>query len=242
MIIKADKSQDLQGTLTSFQSESYRPKTQERLMFQFKGCTIKKAEHQRIDAFELWSWRRFLRVPLTARRSNQWILKELNPEYSLEGLILRLKLQYFGHLMRKADIRKDPDAGKDWRQEEKGMTEDEMVGWHHQLNGHELEQALGVGKGQGSLACYCPWGRKELDMTEWLNNNSSKVVWQEEFSLTENKFNLSVLFSPSTDWVRPTSLFTLGRVIWFIHSTDSSVNLIQKTPTETSRINVWVFI
>ena len=88
-----------------------------------------------------------------------------------------------------------------------------MVGWHHQLNGHELEQALGVGKGQGSLACYSPWGRKELDMTEWLNNNSSKVVWQEEFSLTENKFNLSVLFSPSTDWVRPTSLFTLGRVI-----------------------------
>ena len=204
--------------------------------------SVKKAEHQRIDAFELWSWRRFLRVPLTARRSNQWILKELNPEYSLEGLILRLKLQYFGHLMRKADIRKDPDAGKDWRQEEKGMTEDEMVGWHHQLNGHELEQALGVGKGQGSLACYSPWGRKELDMTEWLNNNSSKVVWQEEFSLTENKFNLSVLFSPSTDWVRPTSLFTLGRVIWFIHSTDSSVNLTQKTPTETSRINVWVFI
>ena len=156
--------------------------------------------------------------------------------------MLKLKLQYFGHLMQRADIRKDPDAGKDWRQEEKGMTEDEMVGWHHQLNGHELEQALGVGKGQGSLACYSPWGRKELDMTEWLNNNSSKVVWQEEFSLTENKFNLSVLFSPSTDWVRPTSLFTLGRVIWFIHSTDSSVNLIQKTPTETSRINVWVFI
>ena len=120
--------------------------------------------------------------------------------------MLKLTLQYFGHLMRWSDIRKDPDAGKDWRQEEKGMTEDEMVGWHHQLNGHELEQALGVGKGQGSLACYSPWGRKELDMTEWLNNNSSKVVWQEEFSLTENKFNLSVLFSPSTDWVRPTHI------------------------------------
>ena len=69
---------------------------------------------------------------------------------------------------------KDPDAGKDWRQEEKGMTEDEMVGWHHRLNGHEFEQALGVGGGQGSLACCSPWGRKESDMTEQLN-------WTEEF-------------------------------------------------------------
>ena len=64
---------------------------------------------------------------------------------------------------------KDPDAGKDWRQQEKGMTEDEMVGWHHQLDGHEFNQAPGVGEGQGSLACYSPWGCKELDTTEWLN-------------------------------------------------------------------------
>ena len=81
------------------------------------GCeswTIKKAEHQRTDAFELWCWRRLLRVPWTARRSNQSILKEINPEYSLEGLMLRLKLQYFGHLMRRSNsFRKDPDAGKD---------------------------------------------------------------------------------------------------------------------------------
>jgi len=77
----------------------------------------------------MWCQRRFLRVPWTARRSN---LKEINPEYSLEGLML--KLQYFGHLMQSQLIRKDPDAGKDWRQEEKGMTEDKMVGWHHQLN------------------------------------------------------------------------------------------------------------
>ena len=92
------------------------------------GCeswTIKKAEHRRIDAFELWCWRRLLRVPWTARRSNQSILKEISPGYSLEGLTLKLKLQYFGHLMRRADW-KDPDAGKDWRQEEKGLTED---GW-----------------------------------------------------------------------------------------------------------------
>ena len=106
------------------------------------GCeswTIKKAEYQRIDAFELWCLRRLLRVPWTARTSNQSILKEISPEYSLEGLMMKLKLQYFGHLMRRADSLEDPDAGKDWRQEEKGTTEDEMVVWHHQLNGHEFE-------------------------------------------------------------------------------------------------------
>ena len=73
------------------------------VMYGCESWTIKKAEHQRIDAFELWSWRRLLRVPWTARRSNQSILKEINLEYSLEGLILKLKLQYFGHLMQKAD-------------------------------------------------------------------------------------------------------------------------------------------
>ena len=71
-------------------------------------------------------------------------------------------------------IGKDPDAGKDWRQEEKGMTEDEMVGWHHQLNRHESEQALGVGEGQGSLVCCSPWGRKGPDTTERLNNNKHR--------------------------------------------------------------------
>ena len=93
-----------------------------------------------------------------------------NPEYSLEGLMLKLRLQYFDHLMRKNWlIGKDPDSGKDWRQEEKGMTEDEMVGWHHWLDGHEFEQALGVGDGQGRLACCGPWSWKELYMTEQLN-------------------------------------------------------------------------
>ena len=139
-------------------------------MYRCESWTIKKAECRRIDAFELWCWRRLLRVPWTARRSNQSILKEISPEYSLEGLMLKLKLQYFGYLMRRTDfIWKDPDAGKDWRQEEKGATEDEMVGWHHQLDGHEFEQALGFGDGQGSLACCSPWGHKESDMTEWLN-------------------------------------------------------------------------
>ena len=83
--------------------------------------------------------------------------------------MLKLKLQYFGHLMRRVDSSEKTDAGRDWGQEEKGTTEDEMVGWHHRLDGHEFEQAPGVGDGQGSLACWSPWGRKELDMTEQLN-------------------------------------------------------------------------
>ena len=136
------------------------------------GCeswTIKKTERQRIDAFELWCWRRLLRVPWTARRSNQSILKEISPGSSLEGLMFKLKLQYFGHLMWRADIWKDPDAGKDWGQEEKGTTEDEMVGWHRRLDGHGFGWTLGVGFGQGGLACCSSWGRKESDTTERLN-------------------------------------------------------------------------
>ena len=128
-----------------------------------KNQTIKKAERQRIDTFELWYWKRLLRVPWTARRSNQSILKEINPEYSLEGLKpkLRLKLQYFGHLMWRIDCWKRPWYWKDWGQEEKGMTEDEMVGWHHWLSRHELELTLRDSEGQGSLACCRPQGHKE---------------------------------------------------------------------------------
>ena len=109
--------------------------------------TINKAECWRILAFELWCWRRLLRDPWT-ERSNQWILKEMNPEYSLEGVMLKLKLQYSGHLMFHIWlIRKDADVGKDWRQEEKGTTEDRMVGWYHWPNRHEFEQAPGDGEG-----------------------------------------------------------------------------------------------
>ena len=100
---------------------------------------MKKAECQKIDAFELWCWRRLLRVPSTARRSNQSILKEISPGCSLEGLMLKLKLQYFGHLMRRVDSsERNPDAGRGWGQEEKGMTEDEMAEWHHRLDGYEF--------------------------------------------------------------------------------------------------------
>ena len=130
----------------------------------YESWTIRKAEHWKIDAFKLWCGRRILTVPWTARRCNQSILKEISPGCSLEGLMLKLKLQYFGHLMRK-----DPDAGKDWGQEEKGTTEDEMAGWHHWLDGLESEWTPGVGDGQGGLAFCSPWGHKELDTTEWLN-------------------------------------------------------------------------
>ena len=110
------------------------------VMYGCESWTVKKAECGRIDAFELRCWRRLLRVPWTARRSNQSILKELSPGYSLERLKLKLKLQYFGHLMVKSWlIGKDPDAGRDWWQEEKWMTEDEMAGWHHRLDGYEFE-------------------------------------------------------------------------------------------------------
>ena len=137
------------------------------VMYGYESWTIKKAEHQRIDAFELWCWKRLLRVPWTAIGSNQSILKEISPEYSLEGLMLKLKLQYLGKPVSKSRlIGKDSDAGRDWGQEEKGMTEHEMAGWHHRLNGHEFEQAPGVGDGQGSLACCSPWGHKESDTTE----------------------------------------------------------------------------
>ena len=132
---------------------------------------VKKAERWRIDAFKLWCWRRLLRVPWTARRSHQSILKEISPGCSLEGLMLKLKLQYFGHSIDAKSwlIWKDPDAGKDWGQEEKGTTEDEMVGWHHWLNGYEFGWTPGIGNGRGGLACCSSWGRKESDTTERLN-------------------------------------------------------------------------
>ena len=105
-----------------------------------------------------------------SRGSNQSILNDISPGISLEGMMLRLKLQYFGHLMRKSWlIGKDSDAGRDWGQEEKGTTEDEMAGWRHWLDGRESEWTPGVGDGQGGLACCDSWGRRESDMTERLN-------------------------------------------------------------------------
>ena len=127
-------------------------------------------------SFGLWCWRRRLRVPWTARRSNQSILKEISPGCSLEGLMLKMKLQYFGHLMWRTDsLEKNPVLGKIEGGRRRGWQND-MVWWHHWLNGY---QALGVGDGQGSLVCFSPWGLKESDMTEWLNWLKSKKtkIW-----------------------------------------------------------------
>ena len=135
------------------------------VMYGCESWTIKKGECWRIVAFELWCWRRILRVPWTARRSNLPILKEILGVHwkdwwrSWNSNILATWCEELTHL-------KDPDAGKDWRQEEKRMTEDEMGGWHHRLNGHEFESTLEVGDGQGGLACCDSWGCKELDATE----------------------------------------------------------------------------
>ena len=136
------------------------------VMYGCESWTIKKAECQRTDAFELWCWRRLLKVPWTAGRSNQSIPKEVSPEYSLERLMLKMK--YFGHLMwRTKLIGKDPDAGKDRSQEEKGTTENEMVGWHYRLDELGFEQTLGVSDGQGNLACCSPWGCKSQTLNCW---------------------------------------------------------------------------
>ena len=126
------------------------------------GCdcwTIKKAECQRIHAFELWCWRRLLRIPWSARRSNQWVVKEINPEYSSIFIDAEAETpKLWPPDVKNQFIGKDPDAGKDSGWEEKGMTEDEMVGWHHQLDGHVFEQTPGVGDEQGGLVSLSPWG------------------------------------------------------------------------------------
>ena len=154
------------------------------------GCeswTVKKAECWRIDAFELWCWKRLLRVSWTARRSNQSILKEINPGISLEGMMLKLKLQYFGHLMRRVDsLEKTLMLGGIGGRRRRGQ-QDEMAGWHHQLDGRESEWTPGDGDGQGGLACCDSWGRKESDTTERLN-------WTDERFLQVNllSFRISV--------------------------------------------------
>ena len=139
------------------------------VMYECEIWTIKKSEHWRVDAFELWCWRRLLRVPWTARRSNQSILKEISSGCSLEELILKLKLQYFGHLMWRADsLEKTLMLGKIEGQEEKGTTEDEMVGWHHWLNGHEFGWTPGTGDGQEGPAGLDSWCHKVSDTTDQL--------------------------------------------------------------------------
>ena len=137
------------------------------VMYGCESWTIKKAEHWGVDTFELWCWRRLLRVPWTARKSNQSIWKEINPEYSLEGLMLKLKPQYFGHLMWRTDsFEKTLMLGKI-----EGRGEGDDKGWNgwmvSLIQWHELGQTLGYGEGLGGLACCSPWGsqRFRYDLT-----------------------------------------------------------------------------
>ena len=153
------------------------------VMYGCESWIIKKAEHWRIDAFELWCWGRLLRVPWTARISSQSILKEISPEYSLEGLMLKVKLQYFGHLMGRADsFQKTLMLGKIEGRRKRGW---QRMRW---LDGISNSMDMGLGElwelvmDRGGLACCSSWGRKELDMTEWLN-------W------TENIYTFSTVFS-----------------------------------------------
>ena len=139
------------------------------VMYGCESWTIKKPEHQRIDAFELWCWRTLDSLldckeiqPVNPKGNQSWIFIG-RTDTEAEAPIL------WPHDVKNWLIGKDPDAGKDWRQKETGMTEDEMIGWYHWLDGHEVEQALGLGDGQGSLACCRPLGHKELDRTERLN-------------------------------------------------------------------------
>ena len=145
------------------------------VMCECESWTIKKAECRRIDAFELWCWRRLLRVPWTARRSNQSILKEISPEYSLEAEAPIL----WPSDAKSRLIGKDLGAGKDWGQE-KWVTEDEMVGWHHWLNGHEFGATA---RNSESLACCHSWSHEELDKT-WQLNNSLCTVWNSKILAT----------------------------------------------------------
>ena len=161
------------------------------VMYGCESWTIKKAECRRIDTFELWCWRRLLRVPWTARRSNQSILKEISSECSLEGLMLKLKHQYFGHLMRRTfSCEKTLMLGKTEGRRRRGR-EDEMVGCHHQHNGHGFGWAPGVGDGQWGLACCSSWGRQESDTTERLNwaeihgRSHKNICWMNEWRMNE---------------------------------------------------------
>ena len=157
------------------------------IMYGCESWTVKKAECWSTDTFELWCWRRLLRFPWTARRSNQFILKDISP-----GCFWRTETQILWPPHAKSWlIGKDSDAGRDSGQEEKGTTEDEMAGWHHQLDGHEFGWTLGVGDGYWGLACCSSWGRKELYTTEWLN--WTELKWCKNISIIHIFQNVAML-------------------------------------------------
>ena len=140
------------------------------VMYGCENWTVKKAERQRIDVFELWCWRKLLKSPLDCKE-----IQPVHPKRDQSWVFIgRTDAEAETPILWPPDAKswliwKDPNAGKDWGQEEKGTMEDEIVGWHHQLSGHGFGWTLGVGDRQGGLACCGSWGHKELDTTEWLN-------------------------------------------------------------------------
>ena len=186
-------------------AEAETPMVESVITLQVRDITdLEWGEGQRIDAFELWCWRRLFQVFWIARISNKLILKENQPWISTG----RTDAEAEALILWPPDannwlIGKDPYAGKDWRWESKGTTEDEIVGWYHWLNGHEFEQTLGVGDGQGSLVCCSPWGRKESDTSEWLN-------WTYIFQCYSRKSS-------------PTSFPTVSESLFFMYALGSSV-------------------
>ena len=167
-------------------------------MYRCESWTVKKAEHRRNDAFELWHWKRLLRVPWTARRSNQSFLKEINPEYSLEGLMLKLSSNILATWCEELTHWKTLWCWERLKAEGEEGNEDEMVGRHHRFNGHEFEQTPGDSGGQGGLACCNPWGHEESNTTWWLKNNfqvyflneliSSEYSWQQFLGTLSSKW------------------------------------------------------
>ena len=164
------------------------------VMYGCESWTIKKAECQRIDALELWYWRRLLRGPWTARRSNQSILKEISPEYSLEGLRLKLKLQYFGHLMGRTDSLEKTLMMEKIEGGRRRGRQRMIVGWHHQLDGHEFEQALDVGDGRGGLPSMGLQrvGQDWATELNWSNEQFHQAPWSTECFTPHPEFPLRV--------------------------------------------------
>ena len=178
------------------------------VMYGCESWTVKKAERWRIDAFELWSWKRLLGVPWTARRSNQSILKEISPGISLEGMMLKLKLQYFGHLMQRVDSLEDSDAGRDWGQEEKGTTEDEMA---------SQTRWTWVWVNSGSW-----WWTGRPGMLWFMGSQRVGHDWGTEMNWTELTHYIQIVSMPSFYLMTISlgKLLTVGKQVWNAYSKD----------------------
>ena len=174
------------------------------VIYGYESWMIRKAEYWRTDAFELWCWRRLMDckdIQLVNPKGNQSLIFIGGTDAEAETPIL------WPPDVKNWLIGKDPDAGKDWRQEEKGTMEDEMFGWYHRLNGHEFPQTPGDGDGQGSLVCCRLWGHKESDTTEWLNWTVTwKVLRKTEIKREITCFLAPTMFFPRYKKLRRTSL------------------------------------